>query len=73
MKTIKLLFFHPVKGIARLRRIDGKIIKPLKISSNENFEVDILFQDIAPGPWHLIFEWEYNGNFFSIDKDIVVQ
>lgn len=74
MKIAKLFFSHPVKGVVRFtRRIDGQTVKPIKINSNENYEVDISLKDIAPGLWHLIFEWEYNDKLFSVDRKIVIR
>ncbi len=73
MKNVKLCFKHPVKGVAMIMQPKkGKIIKSFQIQSNDDFEVNIPLNGIASGNCELIFEWEKNGEFFIIKKNIVV-
>lgn len=72
MKTLKLPFCHPVHGKASFCHEDGKIISFRDLDSNENYEVEISLADIAPGKWKVIFEWEQNGEQFSLNKNIII-
>lgn len=74
METLKLPFCHPVQGRVRFKQSNnGRTIKSLKISSNDNYEVEIPLKGIAPGLWNIIFEWEQRGEQFSLSRNVNIQ
>ena len=72
MKTLKLPFHHPVHGKASFCHKDGGTATSRDINSNENDEIEIPLADIAPGLWRITFEWEQNGEQFSVSKDVII-
>ena len=73
MKALTLRFCHPVNGRARfIRTNNGHSWKNMEVKSDINNEVKILLTDLTVEIYRLVFEWEYNGNFFSINRDVVI-
>lgn len=72
-KTIKISFCHPVEGKVRFRHPNnGRIVKSMKIYSNEDCEVEIPLKGITAGLWDFVFEWEYADKFFCINRNVVI-
>lgn len=72
MKTAKIIFNHPVSGKAFIQSLAGEILRAVKICSNENDEVDIPLKGLPDGLWQLIFEWEYDGRLYSINRNLLI-
>ena len=72
METTKISFCHPVKGKVFIKSKDGRVIKTMTVSSNKDFEIVIPLTGFAAGLWHLVFEWSYNDNFFSINRNVLI-
>lgn len=74
MKALTLRFCHPVNGLARfIQASNGHVSKKIKVTSDINNEVKISLKDLAVGVYQLVFEWEYESNFFSITRNIAIQ
>jgi len=72
-QDIIISFIEPATGkLNFLRPADGKMDKTFVFTGNGNNEVNIPLNDIAPGRWKLILNWESMGKKYLFTQEVTI-
>lgn len=73
MKTLKVNFCHPVKGVVRLLNMLNprqKRTQPFDTQSGQC--ADISIEGLPEGKWKALLEWEYDGRDYFYEEDFEI-
>ena len=71
MKTFKLDFCHPVKGLARFDcHSDKTLQKKISLDTKDSNILEISLNGFKKGIWNVILEWEFEGKDYMFKEEI---
>jgi hypothetical protein len=74
MKTLKLCFGHPVKGVLRLlNKVNPQQKHILNLDTMSDDSTEIPLEDLPSGKWKAFLEWEHNGRDYFYEKEFEIE
>jgi hypothetical protein len=74
MKTLKLCFGHPVKGMLRLlHKVNPQQKRIVKLDTKSGDSTEIPLEDLPCGKWKAFLEWEHEGRDYFYEQDFEIE